>query len=327
MGDIDQLILLDRMKRIEQRKDDARALEFFLLHSDKININTQDSLGQTPLIIACKLGHEEVVQFLLGCPNLDVNIADDVYRNTALLTACSHGYEAIVSMLLGHKHIQVNRGDLGMDTPLMIACTMPHLGVVNLLLNNDELNINDQNVGGYTALMSILTEKDYADTEIVRSLLDHKDIDINFTLPQEYGYKNALTMACDIGQTEVISMLLQREEIHTTTGNLKAVTDFVMNYEDFLSGQAFDKLLIISFELGSTVLGLGLGIWHKGFDNYILPLLLHARAIHVEIIHSHGRCLESTSWHHFVNCQVQVQVAFFYRGTKRKRLKIPLTEK
>ena len=239
MGDIDQLILLDRMKRIEQRKDDARALEFFLLHSDKININTQDSLGQTPLIIACKLGREEVVQFLLGCPNLDVNIADDVYRNTALLTACSFGYEAIVTMLLGHKQIQVNMGDLGMDTPLMIACTMPHLGVVKLLLNNDELNINDQNIGGYTALMSILTEKDNADTAIIRSLLDHKDIDINFTLPQEYGYKNALTMACDIGQTEVISMLLQRDEIHTTAGNLNAVSDFVMNYEDFLSGQAF----------------------------------------------------------------------------------------
>ena len=46
-------------------------------------------------------------------------------------------------------------------------------------------------------------------------------------------------MLCDIGQTEVISMVLQREEIHTTAGNIKAVADFVMNYKDFISGQAF----------------------------------------------------------------------------------------
>ena len=41
-----------------------------------------------------------------------------------------------------------------------------------------------------------------------------------------------------MGMTEVISMLLQREEIEKTDINHQAVVDFVMDYKDILTGQA-----------------------------------------------------------------------------------------
>ena len=197
-------------------------------------------------IIACKLGREEVVQSLLCCPNLDVNIADN-YGNTALLNASAFGYEDIVEMLLGHNDIQVNKGDVYMDTPIN-NCDQhysQHLGVVKLLLNRDDININALNNSGYTALMKSLIDIDIADTEIIRSLLDHKDIDINHTLPEEYGYINALTLACDIGHIEAISMLLQREEIQMTTSNIQDAADFFMNY---LSGEPYVKNMCIDIE-------------------------------------------------------------------------------
>ena len=244
MEDIGQQLLQEFWMKIkEQEKEDERTLESFLLKSSNININTQDIHGQTPLIIACKLGREEVVCSLLCCPNLDMNIADK-YGNTALLNASAYGYEDIVEMLLDHKDIQVNKGDVYMDTPLMMAINSysQHFGVVKLLINRDDINVNALNNSGYTALMKSLIDIDIADTEIIRSLLDHKDIDINHTLPQEYGYMNALTLACDIGHTEAISMLLQREEIQTTTSNIQAVVDFVMNH---LSGESFVQNMCI----------------------------------------------------------------------------------
>ena len=111
-------------KRMHEEKIlDARFLELFLSGgSDMFDINIQDRSGQTPLIIACKYGLEEVVRGLLRHSNLDVNMADN-NGDTALMVACGRspsndGNEAIVSMLLGHQDIQVNKVTSCMDTPL-----------------------------------------------------------------------------------------------------------------------------------------------------------------------------------------------------------------
>ena len=228
----------------EEKKLDERFLVLFLSFPQMFNINVEGRGGQTPLIAACKLGLEEVVQDLLRHPNLDVNKADN-NGDTALLLACcrSPNNEAIVSMLLGHQDIQVNKVNSFMDTPLMIACMDSQLGVVKLLLARDDINVNAQNSENQTALMIGLGRTN-TDMEIVRNLLDHEEIDINHTLLQEDEYENALTMACGMGMsmTEVILMLLRREEIEKTTINQQAVVDFVTNYKGFLSGQVFMKM-------------------------------------------------------------------------------------
>ena len=126
--------------------------------SDIINY---DDMGRTPLIMACKLGHKEVVQLLLGCPKLDVNMADDE-GNTALLMACRE--------------------------PLWHLDRELYLGIVRLLLTRDDINVNAQNKDKSTALK----------------------------------------MACQKGTTEVISMLLKRDEIQMSDQNIEAVVDFVM---------------------------------------------------------------------------------------------------
>ena len=232
-------------KRIrEERMLDARFLLSFLSGPHMYTINIL--LGrdeQTPLIIACKLGLEEVVWDLLRHPNLDVNIADSK-GNTALLHACgrSPNNEAIVSMLLGHQDIQVNKVNSLMDTPLMIACMMSQLGVVKLLLARDDINVNAKDNENYTALMlSCEINNTNTKAEIVRNLLDHKEIDINYTdTIYEDENQNALTMACKSGMPEIISMLVKREELEETAINLQAIVDFVIHYivrKDFLSGQ------------------------------------------------------------------------------------------
>ena len=228
---------------------DARFLMLFLSAPHMSNINVQGRGGQTPLIIACKLGLEEVVQYLLHHPNLDVNIADND-GDTALLLACgrSPNNEAIVSMLLSHQDIQVNKVNSFRDTPLITACMKSQLGVVKLLLARDDINVNARNNDNYTALMmSCEINNTKTKAEIVRNLLDHKEIDINYTNTIcEDENQNALTMACKLGMPEVISMLVKREELEETAINLQAIVDFVIDYikfehyivrKDFLSRQ------------------------------------------------------------------------------------------
>ena len=182
---------------------DVTTLRFFLSLSEKININIQDGLGRTPLIVACSFAweeareeaREEVLQVLLRCPALDVNMADKRGK-TALLAACYDGYETIVSMLLGHEHIQVNKADHNKKSPLMAACGKSFIGVVKLLLNMDDIHINAENKFHRTALTLCCTKRTPESVE---------------TRPK------------------VISMLLQREELETTENNLEAITYFVMN--------------------------------------------------------------------------------------------------
>ena len=200
---------------------DASTLRFFLSLSEKININIQDSYGETPLIIACRLAHMEVLQVLLSCPTLDVNMAD-IRGKTALLTACYMGFESIVSMLLDHENIQVNKGTNNNDTPLMVACSESYTGVVRLLLNREDLNVNDENKYNQTALtICCAPETPGGMLDDMEDMLDDEDIDMTLSLAKLRRHSK--------NQLELISMLLQREDLETTAFNLEAMTYFVMN--------------------------------------------------------------------------------------------------
>ena len=196
-------------------------LEYFLSLSDKININAQSKLGETPLHFACRKGFEEVVRILMGCPQLDVNIADKE-GETALYMACIRGHEAVVSMLLGHEDIQVNKANSKMNTPLYAACSKGYLGVVRLLIARDDVDVNAQNNNKITALMWSCNR---GDIEIARCLLDLEEIDVNL---EDVDHNTALVLACDYDKPEIISMLLQREDLQRTPRNLVVIIDFVM---------------------------------------------------------------------------------------------------
>ena len=66
-------------------EEDVTTLESFMSSPDEFNINIQDKLGQTPLMIAIRYGHNDVIKYtdviklLLSCPNLDINMEDDEF--------------------------------------------------------------------------------------------------------------------------------------------------------------------------------------------------------------------------------------------------------
>jgi ankyrin repeat protein len=56
------------------------------LYKKGANINHRSKLGRCPLSKACFLGRRDIVEFLLSCPEIDINSQDEKGR-TALHNA------------------------------------------------------------------------------------------------------------------------------------------------------------------------------------------------------------------------------------------------
>ncbi len=69
-----------------------------LLESNKVDANTKDENGRTPLLSAARKGHKAIVKLLLEDNKVDVN-AKDYNRWTPLSWAARKGHEAVVKLL------------------------------------------------------------------------------------------------------------------------------------------------------------------------------------------------------------------------------------
>ena len=135
--------------------------------------------GFFPLGVACQVGHEKIVELLLGNENVD---ARQVNNNgaTALFLASEYNQVKVVDFLLKHKDVELNRAMKYGATPLFIACRNGHKEVVKVLVESgkkrfvnqqDELHnfLNGNYSGFFPFNYPIAGTKD---EEIVKILLD-----------------------------------------------------------------------------------------------------------------------------------------------------------
>jgi len=181
-------------------------VELLLSHpnvKDKIDVNIRDAKGNTALMLATSLGYtniednEGIVELLLSHPNvkdkIDVNIRD-AEGNTALMYAVMSGKERIAELLLNHPNIDVNIKNKGF-TALMCAVLGGSEETVKLLQSRS-------NIG-----RDVIVRRS---KEIVKLLLNHKDIDVNIC--DEEG-KTALIWSVDWNQKEIVELLLNHPNV------------------------------------------------------------------------------------------------------------------
>ena len=72
-----------------------------------IDVNIQNTLGYTALILTSYYGYNQIVELLLKHPNININIQNN-YDNTALIEALYYRHEEIVKSLLKHPGIDIN---------------------------------------------------------------------------------------------------------------------------------------------------------------------------------------------------------------------------
>lgn len=105
-----------------------------------------------PLVIACKLGHSDIVVTLLKA-GANVNLNDA--SHTPLTAACENGHCIVVKELIKAR-ADINKSYMH-KTPLAAAYSMGHLDIVNVLLKaGADVNLNDENSTPLTAALKKL---------------------------------------------------------------------------------------------------------------------------------------------------------------------------
>lgn len=140
-----------------------------------VDVNLPDEDGYTALINAAMFGHTGVVKLLMDCDKTDINaVTKD--GMTALHWASFEGYDDVVKILLMHPNIDINKTDKHGCTPLILAAGNSRYKTAEMLINHPNIDMNKQNNIKNTALMN-----GHRDIEMVKILLKHPDVDISLT--------------------------------------------------------------------------------------------------------------------------------------------------
>jgi len=188
---------------------------------------------QTPLMTASYHGDTNIVEYLLECPGIKVNIADN------------NGYTALASALLDDNHAEIVEALLGAgaeadkpnnlnETPLLKACLNGQAKTVRLLLvggANANQNINN---------VPILVKAARTNIHIVQALLDHgANID--------NGQDHPILEEAD--QSDIIQLLVRHGANinHTYDNNYSYLMDAALN------GLSNHALALIENDIDTTL--------------------------------------------------------------------------
>ncbi|XP_077052887.1 protein fem-1 homolog A [Siphateles boraxobius] len=191
-----------KLKLIQKLLSNKSAEELEALAEEK----TQ---GGTPLLIAARYGHLEVVEYLLEHCRAGVEIGGSVNFDgetiegaPPLWAASAAGHLPVVKTLLGHG-ASVNNTTLTNSTPLRAACFDGHLEIVRYLVEH-HADMEVANRHGHTCLM-ISCYKGHRD--IAKFLLE-RGANVN---RKSVKGNTALHDCAESGSLEIMKMLLKCE--------------------------------------------------------------------------------------------------------------------
>lgn len=292
----------------------------------QVYVNVQDKYGRTALIKAIRNSHEEVVEFLLSMPGINVN-SKDLRGITAIHEAVLHGNYNIVKLLLKAPGIDVNAQNSTGDTALIYAVMWKHEKILKLLLKVPTININIQNLLGSSALL----EAGWAgNKDFVKLLLD---AGANYNIQNKQGktvidlahktFKPELKTLIDAAQKHNWFDAVEKDHLTTIQELIKKIDP---NVQDEYGESALIKAVlnkhedIVKFLLRAPNIDVNaqdingftaliIASW-KGYYN-IVELLLHVRDIDVNIQNKMGdtALIAAASWSHENIVKILLQVS------------------
>jgi len=150
-----------------------------------------------------------------------------------LYHACKNGDLTTMVNLFENNKLSVNRRYYKTHTLLHIAVRRNYLEIVEYLLQIPTINVNLQSYCGYTALhYSInpipLTYSTGSNTDIIKCLLRHPEIDLNIGCN---GGTTPLLLAIDNNNIEAVNILLADQRIDINKEDSVGVSPIVISYD------------------------------------------------------------------------------------------------
>ncbi|RYP62353.1 hypothetical protein DL771_009766 [Monosporascus sp. 5C6A] len=167
----------------------------------KVDIDSKNAKGQTPLLGAVVNGHKAVVKLLLDTGKADVD-AKDNYGWTPLWCAAANGYEAIVKLLLNTGKANADAKNNFGQTPLLGAVVIGHETIVKLLLDTGKADADAKDDYGRTPLSKAAENRHKT---IVKLLLNTGKADTD--AKDNYGW-TPLSKAAENGHETIVKLLL-----------------------------------------------------------------------------------------------------------------------
>ncbi|KXH49586.1 ankyrin repeat protein [Colletotrichum nymphaeae SA-01] len=114
---------------------------------------SKDTHGQTILSVAVQMGHYDIVRYLVCCQSgqLDINEAN-THGFTPLLYAIAKNSQDIISLLLDADGVACNKRGPGGKTPLLLAASLGQYFTVKKLLERDGVEADSKDNEGRTPL-------------------------------------------------------------------------------------------------------------------------------------------------------------------------------
>ncbi|KAL6618511.1 ankyrin repeat-containing domain protein [Neocallimastix sp. 'constans'] len=184
------LIKFNRGKEINSMK-----VEFLVEHG--VNINKENSIGETSLIKACKIEHRANIN------------KKNVCSKTPLFISCKNGNIDIVKYLVKNG-VDVNTDTIFGETPLFYKCRGGNVVIVKYLIEHGA-DINKENNFGEIPLF-ISCEK--GNVDIVKYLVEHgadvnkKNDKADVNKKNNFG-KIPLCISCENGNVDIIKYLVE----------------------------------------------------------------------------------------------------------------------
>ena len=203
----------------------------------------RESVEYTAFMIACALGHKEVVKVFLEYPRskyIDLNAKTSI-GHTAFILACGTGQSDVVELLLEHqssKKIDLNCVDEFEQTGFMCACELGYKDVVKLILDHPaskDIDFNHTDNFGSTIFLAAC-RNGYAD--VLKLILAHpnsKNIDFNY-----FGQTTFMAV-CKEGRKEIVKLLMDIKEINVDAEDYIGKT--ALQYAQERNDEAMIKIL------------------------------------------------------------------------------------
>lgn len=181
-----------------------------LIQCKAVDVNLPNGSDVSPLSSAAYRGHSTIVALLLTRSEIDVN-SKDFRGRTSLWNAVYWGNEDIVRQLVKKKDIQINAVDEDSRSPLAIAAGQGHEGIVKILLGHADIDVNNGDIYGRTPIMDAVSPGFHDRNEaVVKLLLSHTDIEVNQTDNHDQTVLHYAAREC---LSSTVKLLISRTDI------------------------------------------------------------------------------------------------------------------